>query len=180
MRSAPLIALFEFVTPLLATAAAVGFVLAVAVHVASIADQSIPLVAVLLLPGVFGILFPTIVRSLSRGQPIGRGGVRVSFRGCPGWMRFIAQASLSYGLIAFLIGFARMVSSSNEEWDWTSTSAILIGFYAIGGAALYSLWKTDPAVSRCPDGHQVTAGATTCQVCGKSLQDRIEERDETR
>jgi hypothetical protein len=158
--------------------AALGFLLSVAAHVASIAGVPLPggQSIWLLHTGIFVVWVPTILISHSVVRGKRRRDVwKVLLSGCPPWMRVLGYALVAYVVVNFLYF---MTTTSGSHPGGASPSVIRgfsghwMLFYGVAFMTLYSV-KVKPELlgqAACSNGHAVSSADKFCRVCGAPLQ----------
>jgi hypothetical protein len=160
--------------PLLVLAIA-GAVAMLGIHIASLFGIDGPFDHFLkfLVPALFAIFLPTIfvINRLTRDFKQ-KDIWRAALRGCPAWMRRTFYIILGYTWIGFfglpLIYGGGVQSPANSA---RSISGVLLAFYLIPGAVLYSATRIPriDASRRCLNGHSMPPLAKFCPECGTHL-----------
>ena len=159
--------------------AALGFVLSVAAHLASIAGVSIPggQMIWLLHVGIFVVWFPTvfIASRIMRGER--RQDLwKVMLSGCPAWMRLAAKVLLAYIIVNFVYFIA--TSGRGGHYSGDPPPSVIRGFsghwmlfYGVAFMTLYSVNRNPALLSKrvCRNGHTIARSDTFCAVCGERL-----------
>jgi hypothetical protein len=159
--------------------AAVGFLLSVAVHVATIAGIPIPGGQMIwtLHVGIFVVWIPTVLITsrIMRGER--RQDLwKVMLSGCPAWMRLAAKVLLGYIILNFIYFMA--TSGRSGHHVGAPPPSVIRGFsghwmlfYGVAFMTLYSV-NRNPALLRqrvCRNGHTVSSSDQFCAACGESL-----------
>jgi hypothetical protein len=163
--------------PFLALAAA-GFVAVLAIHVAALFGAAYPFHHFLnfLGPGLFVVFVPTIfVMNRLTADFKQRDIWRAALRGCPRWMRGLVWAAFGYSWVGFfLLPLLYGGGMGSEQNGARSMSAILLVFYAVSVAVLYSATQVPrfDESRRCLNGHRVSPLARFCEECGAPVAAR--------
>lgn len=156
--------------------AGVGFLLSLAVHLASLAGMSLfPREPWLLPVGIFVVWPPTILCSSALARAFPRKDFwNAALRGCPKPMQYVLYGVFAYALLNFALFLATTDEASRSSAAMTrGVSGYLLVFYYAAFATLYSylqVQKRDP-VRRCGNGHVVPLAAKFCAECGSSVGD---------
>jgi hypothetical protein len=158
--------------------AALGFVLSVAAHVASIAGVQIRggQMIWLLHLGIFVVWLPTVllVSRIMRGERR-QDMWKLTLSGCPAWMRLAAKVLLGY----IIVNFVYFISTAGRGGHYSGDAppAVIRGFsghwmlfYGVAFMTLYSVYR-NPVLLRqrvCRNGHPVTRSDKFCPVCGEN------------
>jgi len=156
--------------------AALGFLLSVAAHVASIANIPLPggQSIWLLHAGIFVVWLPTVLVAVR----VTRGERRQDFwkvllSGCPRWMRISAYVLVVYVILNFLYFMA--TSSQVRHAAGDPPPSVIRGFsghwmifYGAAFMTLYSVIKRPALLGRsvCSNGHAVSRSDKFCPTCG--------------
>jgi len=156
--------------------AAIGFLLSVAAHVASIANIPLPggQSIWILHGGIFVVWLPTVLVAVR----VTRGERRQDFwkvllSGCPRWMRISAWVLLVYVILNFLYFVA--TSSQVRDAAGDPPPSVIRGFsghwmifYGVAFMTLYSVIKRPALLGRsvCSNGHAVSITDRFCPACG--------------
>ncbi len=152
--------------------AAVGFVAALAVHVAALFGSTYPFDRTLemLGPGIFVVFLPTIFVMTRLTRDFKQKDLwRAALRGCPRWMYRAVWGIFLYCWAGFfvlpLLYGGGMDSAANKA---RSMSAGLLIFYLIPLAVMYSATHAQrfDESRRCLNGHRVSPLAKFCEECG--------------
>ncbi len=159
--------------------AALGFVLSVAAHVASIAGVPLPggQSIWLLHTGIFVVWIPTVLISskVMRGER--RGDFwKVVLSGCPAWMRVLGYALFGYVLLNFFYFIA--TSSGRGHYVGGPPPPVIRGFsghwmlfYGVAFMTLYSVRRRPELLGQatCSNGLPVSTTDRFCRICGETL-----------
>ncbi len=156
--------------------AALGFLLSVAAHVASIANIPLPggQSIWILHAGIFVVWLPTVLVAVR----VTRGERRQDFwkvllSGCPPWMRKSAYVLLVYVILNFVYFMATTSQVRHAAGD--PPPSVIRGFsghwmifYAAAFMTLYSVIKRPALLGRsfCSNGHAVSRSDKFCPTCG--------------
>ena len=155
---------------------ALGLVLSIAVHLATIFGLLVPGAAVWLFPGVFVVWFPTVIAAnLLTRRSNRRDFWKIALRGAPKWMQYMVYASFVYAIInfVFFIVFVRGDARDTSETMFRVVSGHVLPFYAGALGILYSAIQIQKRglIRRCPNGHEVSFLARYCEECGQPVLD---------
>jgi hypothetical protein len=159
--------------------AALGFLLSVAAHVASIAGVPLPRGQSiwLLHTGIFVVWIPTVLISskVMRGER--RGDFwKIVLSGCPAWARVLGYALFGYVLLNFFYFVA--TSGGRGHYAGDPPPSVIRGFsghwmlfYGVAFMVLYSVKRKPELLGqvRCSNGHAVSMTDRFCRVCGATL-----------
>ncbi len=153
-----------------------GFTVVLAIHVATLLgatylfEYSLKFVG----PGLFVVWLPTVLITSHLTRDFKQKDIwRAALRGCPEWMRKAQWALVGYTWIGFfalpfIYGGGMELPADKSR----SMSAVLLAFYSISTAVLYSATRAEKLdVSRqCLNGHQIPASAKYFEECGTTVQ----------
>lgn len=160
--------------------AAVGLLLSLGVHVASLLGLRVPggeLVWSLHI-GIFVVWFPAVLVAAraNRGRPQ-REYWKTVLSGCPPWMRYTGYVLFAYAVANFFWVMATGESRHGlKNFDEVSAIRAFSGhwlvFYGAAFAILYSAYRAPGLLlrQRCVNGHEVSGRDAFCSTCGKKLQ----------
>lgn len=159
--------------------AAVGLLLSLGVHVASLLGLRVPGGALVwsLHIGIFVVWLPAVLVAtrITRGRPH-RDYWKTVLSGCPPWMRYTGYALFVYAAANF---FWVMATSESQDLKRIGDASVIrafsghwLVFYGAAFAILYSAYRTPRLLSRqrCADGHEVAGSDAFCSTCGKKIQ----------
>jgi hypothetical protein len=156
--------------------AAVGLLLALAVHVAAIAGMALfGEGAFVLHGGIFVVWLPTVIVSHRATREFKRNHFwKAALRGCPPWMRGLTYALFAYAMVNFGYFFltTAVAGRGHAPLADAATRRLFSGhwmaFYAAAMSALYSSARIPSldATRRCTQGHPVGPSASFCEECG--------------
>ncbi len=160
--------------------AALGLILSVAAHVASIAGAPIPggQTIWLLHVGIFVVWLPTVlmvarIMRSERRQDIWK----ITLSGCPAWMRLAAKVLLGY----IVVNFVYFISTAGRDGHYSGAAppSVIRGFsghwmlfYGVAFMTLYSV-NRNPALLRqraCRNGHPLASSDKFCPLCGENAE----------
>ena len=158
--------------------AALGFLLSVAAHVASIAGVPLPAGQSiwLLHTGVFVVWLPTILISNKVMQGERRKDMwKIMLSGCPRWMRLLGYSVAAYVVVNFIYFMA--TSSGKAHYTGSPPPSVIRGFsghwmlfYGMAFMTLYSVKAKPGLLGRvvCSNGHAIASTDQFCRVCGEA------------
>lgn len=94
---------------------------------------------------------------------------RAALRGCPKWMIYTSYGLFGYAFfVSFVLSGLYGGGMNSQANTVRSTSAIMLAFYGIASALLYSATRVEKldATRRCLNGHRVSLSAKYCEECG--------------
>jgi len=158
---------------------AVGLVLSLIVHTASLLGQPNPLGSAAwgLHIGIFIVWLPAVLVAQRHTRDFKQKDFwKAALRGCPKWMRGMTVAFFVYALVNFAIFFTSSLDQGSS--DPAQEAAVFRGFsghwmafYSAALAILYSATRihaVDPK-RRCVQGHTVGPLAKYCEECGSPV-----------
>lgn len=156
--------------------AGVGFLVSLAVHLASLAGMSLfPRESWFLIVGIFVVWPPTVLCLGALRKAFPRTVLwKATLRGCPKPMQYVFYGVLAYTFLnsVLLIATADEASRSSAAGSRGLPGHLLV-FYYMAFATLYSylqVQKQDPA-RRCGNGHVVPLAEQYCAECGSPVGD---------
>ena len=128
----------------------------------------------LLFVGIFVVWFPTVIlmQRLTRGA-MKRDSWKLALRSAPEQIRKLVYASFIYcGVIwasSMLTGAWKKRDAKINEGRYFSAFMLVFYSASIGVSSSVLGMKPEQFDPRCPNGHQVSAEAQFCQVCGAKV-----------
>lgn len=160
--------------------AALGLLLSIGVHVASLLGLQIPggeLVWGLHL-GIFVVWIPAVLvaNRVTQGRPQ-IAYWKIVLSGCPLWMRYAGYVLFAYAIANF-IWFMTLGEPQPHHGNGGEAVAIhgfsghWLLFYGAAFAIFYSAYRNPRLLVRqtCPDGHEISATDAFCSTCGKKIR----------
>lgn len=156
--------------------AAIGFTVMLVIHVATLFGVMYLFVHSLrfIVPGLFVVWLPTVLITGRLARDFKQKDIwRAALRGCPEWMRKAQWAIFGYAWFGFfalpLIYGGGMDLPANGA---RSMSAVLLAFYSIATAVLYSATRAEKfdVDRQCLNGHRIGPLAKYCEECGAPVQ----------
>jgi len=165
--------------PLMALAA-VGLVLSLAVHIASLAGIALfGNAAFALHVGIFAVWLPAMFVLQQHTPAVNRKDLwKVALRGCPPWMRLLTYGFFAYAFVNFMYFFV-VTAGAGSKHSGPADDATLRGFsghwmafYAAAMSIFYSSLRIPTLEARreCTQGHPVGPVAKFCEQCGSPVQ----------
>jgi len=166
--------------------AALGFLLSVGAHVASIIGVTLPGGQWIwfLHVGIFVVWFPTVlIANRVGGGERGKDLWKIVLSGCPRWMRLAGYVLFAYVILNFV--YFMSVSSGHRNSGGAATAVEIRGFsghwmifYGAAFMTLYSVLKRPQLLGKrtCSNGHLVSASNKFCPTCGEALRDEAPPR----
>lgn len=163
--------------------AALGLVLSIIVHIASLfgLPLDLPFNAMSLHTGIFVVWFPAVIVAypITRDVPR-RDQWRAMLRGCPDWLRYLAYGFFAYAIVNFFLFFTGQIGTATSSIGETPGGIVRgfsghwMVFYCMAFAIFYSALQREKLglVRRCPQGHQVSLSAKYCEKCGETILER--------
>jgi hypothetical protein len=157
--------------------AACGLVLSVAAHCMALAGIPVPggkLVWSLHI-GIFVVWIPTVLTSMQMTRYSNRKDFwKVTFAGCPVWMRRAVYALFGYAILNFIV-FTASTGGQPKHLTGPAPPSMIRGFsghwmvfYGMAFAILFSRIYAPQLYNerKCPQGHTASATARFCSECG--------------
>ena len=157
--------------------AAVGLLLSIAAHIASIVGLLPPggnLVWSLHV-GIFVVWFPAVMVAyrINRGRPQSEMWKNV-LSGCPTWMRYVGYGLFGYAIANFVWFFATTAPAKTAApiSEIRGFSGHWMVFYGTAFAILLSAYRKPRLLmkQRCSKGHDVSSTDVFCPTCGSKVQ----------
>lgn len=157
---------------------ALGLILSLVVHYATMFGLPVPEAAVLLFPGIFVVWFPTVITAnLVTRRSKRRDFWKIALRGAPKWMQYMVYGFFIYAIINFIffIVFVRGGTKDTSESMFRVMSGHALPFYAAALGILYSATQIQESglIRKCPNGHEVSFLAKYCEECGQPILEDI-------
>ena len=163
--------------------AAIGLLLSIAAHIASILGVPLPGGNVVwsLHVGIFVVWFPAVMVGyrINRGRPQSELWKNV-LSGCPTWMRYAGYGLFGYAAGNFIWFYAVMQSGSPPEGAAPASeirgfSGHWMVFYGAAFAILLSAYRKPRLLKkqRCSKGHDVSSTDVFCPTCGSKVQSTV-------
>jgi hypothetical protein len=160
--------------------AAIGLLLSIGAHIASLLGLPLPGDKLVwsLHVGIFVVWLPAVLVATraNRGRPQSEFWKNV-LSGCPPWMRNAGYALLAYAIANF-IGF--MVTTGSEpQPEGNAPPSVVRGFsghwlifYGAAFAIFFSAYRNPRLLKKqkCSNGHDVSAADIFCPTCGSKIQ----------
>jgi len=158
--------------------AAVGFVLSLTAHIASMSGKSIPsaMHVMSLHVGIFIVWLPAVlVVTKMTGSANRRDLWKIALSGCPIWMRRTVYALFGYTALNFLLFLMR---TDNQRSGEEASPSVVWGFsghwllfYGIAFAVFYSAIHAPKLLEKrfCPEGHPASPLDQFCPKCSQQL-----------
>lgn len=159
--------------PIFVGLSAVGFVLSLWVHIASIMGRLLQGPFFLLHLGVFVVWFPAIFVARQKVGNLQRKDFwKRVLRGAPDWTRYFIYALFVYTFVSFVLSMAHTPTGEGQlnPSTWKQFSGVWMDFYAAAFAILYAASKQGLSRNRCINGHAVLPGANFCTQCGQTIR----------
>lgn len=151
-----------------------GLVLSLYVHINALMGGQMPPTTWGLHVGIFVVWFPAVFVAQRRvGNTRRKDFWKVALKGAPDWMRYLIYGLFVYAFLNFFVFIASAPahnsSSGGEESPsvWRGFSGHWMVFYAAAFAILYSAAMAAKSGPRCMSGHSLSAGETSCRICGQ-------------
>ncbi|MBC3873382.1 zinc ribbon domain-containing protein [Undibacterium flavidum] len=154
--------------------AAIGFILSLAAHLASLTGIQVPGGEAVwsLHMGIFVVWIPTVLISSRLTKNTNqRDFWKATLGGCPLWMRRALYGIFAYAIVNFL--YFMFVASRHEAAgsEIRGFSGHWMVFYGAAFATMYSVRRAPHLLRdrKCSNGHAVPPSAQFCQECGIKL-----------
>lgn len=156
-------------SPLVALSA-LGLILSILAHVASLLGLSLPPAASVLETGMFVVFIPAVLVMKSFVPQRDIRHLKVALCGAPKWMRYMAYGFVGYAVVSFILFLFIAPSQTSSIVEDTSS---WMAFYSAAFVMLYSALQIHKKgiMHKCPNGHKVPLSAEYCERCGEPIRD---------
>lgn len=152
------------------------------VHASILLGVNVPPAAFGLHIGIFIVWIPTVIVANSLARNHNRKDFwKVVLRGAPKWAQYTMYGIFYYAIFNFVLFFLPIFGVVNTPDQGMSMSEMRLAsghwmaFYSAALVILYSAIQIQKKglVRKCPNGHQVSIGATFCDRCGQLILDEV-------